>query len=201
MPDKQIAIGIVGSYRRAGVVASAVAEILTEVAEQGVATRTIHLLDKHIEFCTNCRQCMQQPGPSRGKCTLTDDMEDLLAQIEQARYLVIGSPVNFGNVNALTRRFMERCVGLAYWPWGSRAPKMRDPVLSKRAILVSSSAAPFWIGRYCYGAGGALKKLARVLGARVVGLLWIGLVIQQQMNLPDKSRRKAVALARRLVAT
>ena len=199
MPNRKTALGIVGSYRRKGVVAAAVAEILSEAAKQGCQTRTIYLLDKHIAFCTNCRACMQTPGAARGKCAQTDDMDDLLTEIERAEYLVIGAPVNFGNVNALTRRFMERCVGLAYWPWGAPMPKIRNRALSKRVLLVSSSAAPACIGRYFSGAVHALKKLSRLLGAKVIGILWIGSVIEKSMDLSERNKRKARALARRLI--
>lgn len=193
-------IAIVGSYRKEGIVDSAVSEILRAVEQQGVETKKIYLLDQHIEFCTNCRTCMQEPGEARGKCVLEDDLEGLLTEIEQADYLVIGAPVNFSNVNALTRRFMERCAGFGWWPWESPAPKIRNPVKNKRVILVSASGAPAWMARYFTGALGALKKMAALFGAKPVGVLWVGLVNEEHMKLPQKSSLRAHVLGRRLVA-
>ena len=83
---------------------------------------------------------------------------------------------------------------------GAPAPKLRNPVRHKKVVLVSSSAAPWWIGRYAYGAARALKKLSRVLGAKVVGVLWIGSVIHEAVELPEKTRGKAERLARKLIA-
>ncbi len=200
MTGREKVIGIVGSYRKEGIVDSAVSEILRAAEQQGVETKKIYLLDQHIEFCTNCRTCMQEPGEMRGKCILDDDLDGLLTEIERADYLVIGAPVNFGNVNALTRKFLERCVGFAWWPWESHAPKIRKPTRNKRAILVSSSGAPAWMARYFTGTLGALKKMAALFGARPVGVLWVGLINKEQMNLPQKSGLKAHVLGRRLVA-
>lgn len=200
MINRKKAIGIIGSYRKGGILDSAVTEVLAEAERQGAQTRKIYLLDCHIEFCTNCRSCMQSPGPDRGRCIIDDDMNSLLDEIENADCLVIGAPVNVGNVNALTRRFMERCVGYGYWPWGAAAPKGRVKGLSKKSVLVSSSAAPFIIGRYLTGAYGALKKLSEILGAKPVGLLWVGLVNKQQMELPEKAKKKARKLGRKLAS-
>jgi len=193
-------IGIVGSYRKQGIVDSAVSEVLRAAEQQGVETKKIYLLDQHIEFCTNCRTCMQEPGEARGKCILEDDLDGLLTEIEQADYLVIGAPVNFANVNALTRRFMERCVGFAWWPWESPAPKIRKRSRNKRAVLVSASGAPAWMARYFTGTLGALKKMATLFGAKPVGVLWVGLVNKEYMELPQKSSLKAHVLGRKLVA-
>src|SRR5512142_2522471 len=46
---------IVGSYRRGGVVESAVDEILAAAKREGADADKIHLLDRRVEFCTNCR--------------------------------------------------------------------------------------------------------------------------------------------------
>lgn len=171
MSNKKKAIGIIGSYRKEGIVDSAVTGILSETEKQGVQTKKIFLRDYHIEFCENCRSCMQDPGPERGRCVIDDDINPLLEEIEGADCLVIGAPVNVGNVNALTRKFMERCVGYAYWPWRSAAPKGRGSGLTKKSVLVSSSAAPACMGRHLTGALGALKRLSGLLKAKPVGVL------------------------------
>ena len=200
MPEKKKVIGIVGSYRKEGIVDSAVSEILSQVEKQNIETKKIYLSDQHIEFCTNCRTCMQEPGLERGKCILEDDMEAILSEIEDTDYLVIGAPVNINNVNALTRQFMERCIGFGYWPWGNPIPKIRKKNNTKKIVLVSSSSAPTFIGRYFSGAIGALKFLSKLLSAKPVGVLWVGLVNEEHMQLPEKSRLKAKLLARKLIA-
>ena len=53
----------------------------------------------------------------RGKCVHNDDMDEILRAVDAADAVVLAAPTNFFNVNALTRRFIERLVPYAYWPW------------------------------------------------------------------------------------
>ncbi|MGB7443284.1 MAG: flavodoxin family protein [Coleofasciculaceae cyanobacterium] len=191
-------VGIVGSYRKNGVIDSVVTSILEEAAKQGAETDKIYLQDQHIEFCTNCRVCLQEPGPGRGKCVLADDMDNILQEIESADSLVIGSPVNFGNINALTQRFLERCVCYGYWPWDAAAPKFRNPTMSKKSVLVSSSAAPALISRLLTGTLGALKRLSKMLGAKPIGVLWVGQANPKDLQLSERTRRRAKQLGQKL---
>ncbi|WP_031434622.1 flavodoxin family protein [Methylomarinum vadi] len=192
-------VALVGSYRKQGAIDSAVDEILNEVERFGVETEKIYLLDQYIEFCTNCRECMQAAGDARGRCVIDDEMNPLLDRIGEADYLVLGAPVNMNNVNALTRKFMERCAGFGYWPWGEPIPKIRNKTLNKRSLLVSSSAAPAWMGRYLTAALSALKMLSKLLHAKPVGVLWIGKVNREDVALTAKQKKTAQKLARKLL--
>ncbi len=145
-------LGIVGSYRKNGTIDALVSEILSSAETQGAITEKIYLLDKHIEFCTNCRMCTQQRGNDRGVCCHSDDMTDILDRYETADGLVIGAPVNCYNLNALTRRFMERFVCFTYWPWGQPGYKLRMKSRGKKAVLITSSAMPAPMGRIFTGA-------------------------------------------------
>jgi multimeric flavodoxin WrbA len=198
MNTSQGIVGIVGSYHKNGVIDSVVTEVLEEAVKQGVQTQKIYLQDQQIEFCTNCRVCLQEPGSERGKCILDDDMDRILQDIESADALVIGAPVNFGNINALTRRFLERCVCYGYWPWNAAAPKLRNPKPKKKAVLVSSSAAPALMARFLTGALGALKDLAKMLGAKPIGVIWVGLVNQKDTPISDRIKQQAKRLAEKL---
>ena len=61
-------VAIVGSYRKEGTIDTAVEAILAGAREKGATTHTIYLTEQHIEFCRNCRNCVQPPGTERGKC-------------------------------------------------------------------------------------------------------------------------------------
>jgi multimeric flavodoxin WrbA len=115
------------------------------------------------------------PGPERGKCAQEDDLEQILQEIEAADAVVLGSPVNMGNVTAIFRRFMERMIGTGYWPWGQAAPSSREKKPTKKAALVASSAMPSLMMRVFTGAASALRMAAKMLGAKTVATLWIGL--------------------------
>jgi multimeric flavodoxin WrbA len=191
-------IGIVGSYRKHGTIDTAVSAILAAAQAAGAKTQKIYLQDQHIEFCTNCRACLQQPGPQRGDCIWQDDMAVILDQLEQADGLVLGAPVNFGSVNALTQRFVERCVCYGYWPWGQKAPTSRQAQMTKQAVLVSSSAAPGWLARRLTSVTKTLRQVTKLLGAKPIGTLWIGMIDPQAAKLSPRMQRRAEKLGQRL---
>ena len=172
-------VAIIGSYRKGGNIDRAVEAILAGAREKGAETRMIYLADRQLEFCTNCRQCVQEPGVERGKCALKDDLESILTQIEAADALVLGSPVNYFNVTALFRRFMERLLGYTYWPWGQNGPRPRSRLQPRKAVLVASAGMPGLLIPIASGAPRALRLTAKMLGARPVGKLWIGLASGQ----------------------
>jgi multimeric flavodoxin WrbA len=188
-------VAVVGSYRKGGNTDSVVEAILEGAREKGAETQTIHLIERPIEFCANCRQCTQTPGEERGKCAQQDNLEALLAEIDAADAVVLASPVNYGNVTAVFRRFMERLIGCTYWPWGGKAPKGRKKVLTRKAVLVATSAMPGFLIPLATGTANALRMTARMLGTKPVGKLWIGLVANEPHHALSARNR---ARARRL---
>jgi multimeric flavodoxin WrbA len=173
-------VAIVGTYRKGGVTDTAVDEILKAARAAGVQTSKIYLIDKHIEFCTNCRNCMQQPGSTRGICPINDDMSVILDQLESADALVIASPINCYNVTAVTRKFFERLAVYAYWPWGFPWPKFRVIKSGKKAVLITASAAPALMGKLFFRpASGALKAIAQCFGVKVIAQLYFGMAAQR----------------------
>jgi multimeric flavodoxin WrbA len=191
---------IVGSYRKGGIIDSAVDEILAAAQAAGAEVTKVYLIDKHIEFCRNCRACAQTEGPRRGECTLADEMGTILDQIERSDAFVLASPMNFGTVTAVMKRFIERLVCYGYWPWDTLSPKIRNGRKGKRAIVIASSAAPALIARLSTQIVGLLKKCAGVLGARKIDVLFIGLAAKQpNQTIGEATRRRARRLGRRLV--
>ena len=195
-------VAIVGTYRKDRVIDTAVSEVLRGAKGCGVETETIYLIDKQIEFCRNCRTCTQEADVGRrGRCVLDDDMEEILRATDEADGLVLASPVNFFNVTAVTRRFMERLVGHAYWPWDAKTgPKPRRKTRDKTAVTITATACPAFIARIAMPGGKrALKVIADVLGAKVQTSLLFGMVAQSpDATLNDKDRAKAFLAGRRL---
>lgn len=188
-------IGIVGSYRKGGTIDSAIDAILDAARAAGADTSKLYLIDQHVEFCTNCRSCMQREGEARGACIHHDAMAGLLDQIAAADALVLGSPMNFGTVTAVTKRFMERLACMGYWPWGAPAPRFRIQTPGKKAVVVASAAAPAFIACIQSNMVGLMKKALRVMGARTIGVLYIGMAATERHQ-PLSPR--ALARARRL---
>lgn len=201
MSARKKVTAIIGSYRQGRTVDTVVEEILAATAEHGAETTKIFLRDRSIEFCTNCRACTQQEGIRRGACPHADDLDEILDEIERADALILASPVNIGTVTAVMKKFLERLVCYAFWPWGTASPKARDLRKNKRAVIVVASAAPAVMTRLLTGAAGILKKAAGLLGAKTVGVLVIGLAsLREQQELSAGVRHKARRLGKKLVS-
>lgn len=193
-------LAVNGSYRENGAIDQAVDVAVRTALEAGAAIEVIHLRDFPIEFCRNCRQCTQVPGDVPGECVHQDRMRELIEKIEAAEGYILASPTNFYSVTAVFKRFMERLVVYAYWPWGMGAPKYRKRKATKRAILIASSAAPGLMGRFLYTTLKQLKMTARTIGAKPAGSIFIGLMSQQeQPTLPVKTQERVRAMVRRLM--
>lgn len=195
-------LGIVGSYREAGTVARITNELLAAAKLTGAHTRLVRLSECNINFCTNCRQCMQPPGKRRIACSIHDDDAELLLQeIERSDVVVIGAPVNMGHVNALTQRLIERCAGFGYWPWGTRGgPQIRDSETHRKAVLISSSAAPGIMNRRLFGsdAVAALKRFSRIIGACVAKTIRVGQIVDEDGAIPDRILAQARIIGTRI---
>jgi putative NADPH-quinone reductase len=192
---------IVGSYRKDGVIDQAVDEMLAAARAAGAETTKIYLADTRIEFCTNCRLCAQQDGAARGFCPIADQMGEVLDQVEASDAIILASPTNFATVTALMKRFIERLVCYAYWPWGMATPKTRNRQLPRRAVLVASSAAPALLARLGTSIVKLLRQAASLLGAKTVGVLFIGLAAGKDRQDPgERIRKKARLLGKKLAS-
>ncbi len=183
-------VAIVGSYRKGGIIDQTVDAILEVAHRKGAEVEKIYLTDKNIEFCINCRVCMKDSlEKKRGKCIFNDDMDSILTAIDNADGLILGSPVNFGTVTAIMKRFVEKCAVYAYWPWGKPAPEFRIKEVSKKAIVVTSSACPAFVARILKpSALDVMKKCARCTGAKTVKLLYFGTVCREERQKLDKNQ-------------
>lgn len=199
---KRKILAVAGSYRRGHTIHRALEEILSAANRSGAETEFIDLLDQRIEFCTNCRHCTQDPGPDPGPCVLRDDMEKIIGRIEAADALVFGTPVNAAAATALFKRFQERLVAYAYWPWESASPKMRRRRKSKPAVLVTSTAMPALMARWTTHAMKTLKLSADMVGAKPVGKLYVGLAAcRRDQALSSRILRRARLLGARLASS
>lgn len=193
-------VALVGSYRRGGTTAQMVEAALEAARAEGATTDTIWLAEHRISFCDNCRTCTQTPGSRRGVCHLDDDLEGILDRLDGADAIILAAPVNNLDVTAVTRAVLERMVAYFHWPWGEAAPIARRTVATRRAVLMTSSAMPGWMGRFVTRALGTLTTMARILGTQPVGKLYVGLAAGASAASPRESDlRRARALGERLV--
>jgi len=194
-------LAINGSYRDDGITDQAVNKMLNTAKAFGAEVDLVLLRDYPIEFCLNCRECTQLPGDMPAECVQHDGMKQLVDKIEWADGYILAAPTNFSSVTAIFKRFMERLLVYAHWSWDMNSPGYRKAnSVKKKAVLVSSCAAPGVLGRWLYGTHRQLKMTAKIIGAETVGTIFTGMISKQpEPELPEKVNSKIITLVEKLV--
>lgn len=193
-------LAINGSYRLGGIIDQAVSAAIESARAAGAEVEYITLRDYPIEFCLNCRACMQKPSEEPDRCVIHDGMAELIAKIEAADGYILASPTNYYTVTAIYKRFLERTVVYGYWPWGTGAPVNRKAKQLKKAVLIASSAMPSFMGRLMTSTLRLLKATAEVFGAKSTGSLYLGMIaLSERQKLSEKELKKAYALGCKVV--
>jgi len=115
-----------GSPRKTWNTATLLNKTLEGSASKGAETEMIHLYDLNYKGCISCFACKMRGGASYGKCALKDDLTPVLAKINEADAIILGSPIYFFRVTGEMRSFMERLLFpyLEYTdPWRSLVPR------------------------------------------------------------------------------
>ena len=194
-------LAINGSYRENGMTDQAIEVITNYLKSVHHDIEIINLRDHPIEFCQNCRACTQVEGDTPGTCALDDEMYKLIEKIESADAYILASPTNFNTVTALFKRFQERLLPYAYWPWGTPIPQFRKAEqMHKKAIVLSSCAAPTLLGRFFFDSIKLLKMTAKTIGAKTKGSLLLGYISKEQKrDFTKKEIDKLESLAKSLL--
>ena len=79
---------------------------MNEAAPQEV--KTVHVIDKHIEYCTGCFACMHNGGT----CIHDDDMRDILNDILASDLLVFSFPLYCYGMPAPLKALLDRTLPL-----------------------------------------------------------------------------------------
>ena len=195
-------LALSGSYRPDGPTEQAAKALLEGAASKGAQTQFVALRDKDIHFCTNCRACTQKPGDEPGECSQKDDMKGLIEECLSSDVLILSSPINFYQATAMTKKFLERLVPLGYWPWDKHSPVFRSRGKARKAVILSSTAAPgFIVSLFMPHSTDTLKVMAKTLGAKVVKQGWYGLVgMKPRVELSEKKRKEAFDLGVKLAS-
>jgi putative NADPH-quinone reductase len=196
-------VAVMGSYRRDGIIEQTVDAMLQAAAGAGAETEKIVLADESIEFCTNCRKCTgaELPGMRRADCIFDDRMHDICQALDEADGIILAAPINFFTVNALTKRFIERLLVYVYWPWEKPLPKPRIKKRDKKAVVMTASACPAFLGRWIMpNALGVMKGAVNLLGAKVTRKLYFGLVCKEEHQRLSPRQVRNAQTAGRLLA-
>lgn len=195
-------LAINGSYRKGHACTQLLEEVLSGAREAGAKTELVELIDREIKYCENCRACCQDDKPEPGHCKINDDMAGLIAKCREADALVIASPINMWTATGLIKVFAERLLPLGFWRWDMWSPKMRPeiPPHRRRAVLISTSAAPGWMAALTGSTSfGVTKSIAAMFNAKIVGRMTVGLLsMTPRPVIREKHLRRAHQLGRRL---
>jgi len=106
--NKNLLLGICGSPRKQGT-AYAVEYALNYASEKfGFDTEFWSVRGKDIKYCTHCDYCIRE----KKGCINEDDVQKLYLKLEEAKFLLIGTPVFQGNLSGQLKTILDRCRGL-----------------------------------------------------------------------------------------
>ena len=195
-------VAIMGSYRKGRTIDSLVDRAIEGVksARPDAEIEKITLIDRNIKYCRNCGVCRNDdPIKPIARCTIDDDMQEILPIMCDADVYIFGSPIFEGTVNAVTKTFLERiCWTMAKagrWPIkGCPQPRTDTP---KRAIAILSTGliVPL-LRRFCDDATALIRTTIRdSLNSKLVGTLYAGGV--EKVGI-DRYLAEAFALGQKL---
>ena len=93
-----------GSPNQKGCTNRALMEVEKSLNENGIKTEIFHIGRKAISGCTACGSCRKT-----GKCIIEDDcVNTVIAKMEEADGVVIGSPVYYASANGALIALLDR---------------------------------------------------------------------------------------------
>jgi len=94
---------IYGNPKHAGFVHDCLDVVTKHLEQNGLDVDRLKLVDADIRDCVGCFQCLRT-----GKCSIHDDMEEIIASMREADGFITGASVRNGYFPAMYKRFYER---------------------------------------------------------------------------------------------
>lgn len=96
-------LALCGSPRAGGNTELLVDSCLKGVEESGLPGEKICLNELHISPCQECGGCQRT-----GRCVVQDDMQKVYQRLQQAKGVILASPIFFGSLTAQTKIAIDR---------------------------------------------------------------------------------------------
>ena len=149
-----------------------------------------------IKPCMGCMKCR----PDR-PCALPRDGAHIVAEkIAAADVLIVGTPTYWGNMSAPLKALFDRMVTTLEYIDTERMALPRPLLKGKRAVIVTTSSAPWPLNLLPSHARGAVKSVSVILkaaGMRIVGTIMLGNT-RTMAAIPPRFLRRAEAIGRAL---
>ncbi len=99
-------IAVNGSARKNGNTALLIQTLFEPLKAEGLATELIQLSGAGLRGCTACMKCWEKRD---GRCILANDpVNDIMAKMQTAAGIVLGSPTYFADVSAEMKALIDR---------------------------------------------------------------------------------------------
>ena len=100
-------VALNGSARKDGNTAMLINVVFEELKKEGIETELIQMAGKNIQGCLACYKCFKNKDR---RCSMDKDiLNDIMARMEKAEGILLGSPTYFSDVTSGMRAFIERC--------------------------------------------------------------------------------------------
>jgi multimeric flavodoxin WrbA len=180
------AIGIVGSPRKNGNVATLVQTVLDGAREAGYQISRYNLNEMKYSGCQACDYCK-----ANDHCCLEDDVSNLLNEMAKADAVVFGSPIYFYQFTGQFRLMEDRMYSLIDAGFNSRLKP------GKKAVIVTSQGDPNLAS--FEKAATELAGVLKLLGFEVKEIIRMGNgsakdAVLQRKDLLDWARAAGLAL-------
>lgn len=195
---------VVGSYRTGQSIDTLVTKVLEGAESNQAEINKIFLIESDIHFCKNCRSCTESDVTGqRAECVIQDDMGQILNEIDESDVLILSSPMNFGSITAVTKKFIERLA--VYYKWEQdkiAAPSKRIKEGKKKGLIVMSSTMPAFIGKIVSpGMKNIMKDALSAMGAGDIRVLYAGMITgKAPVKLSEKLLEKAYRTGKKITS-
>lgn len=98
-------LGINGSTRKDGNTAILIRRVLGVLEENDIQTELVQLAGKEVHGCQGCGACFELKNR---RCVIDDGLNPILAEMEEAKGIVLGSPTYFTDVTAEMKALIDR---------------------------------------------------------------------------------------------
>jgi multimeric flavodoxin WrbA len=156
-------LGIVGSMRKNRTTSTLVKRVISEIEglNQSADSQILYTADLQIHPCrVVCSSyCIKHPY----RCSIEDDLPDVLERMSRADVLILGTPLYFRGPPAQFQAFAERLISIFFFQETQGGGKSKSPLLGKPCGLigVAEYSNPQGILEY-------LHDFCKVLGMRPV---------------------------------
>jgi len=94
------------------------------------------------------------------------------------------------------KKFIERLLVYAYWPWGKPAPRMRAKNAPRKALTITSSACPAPVAKFLMpDAAKTMRMSAAAIGDGTAASLHFGMICTEEKQRLSGSHKKAARSA------